>query len=319
MSVSWISVRVGAKRFVAEDIQSFELVHPDGDDLPPFTAGSHIDVEVQPGIVRQYSLCNTPGESRRYQIAVLRDPDSRGGSIGMHEALVEGGMVRISPPRNHFALDSQARRSILLGGGIGVTPLMAMARHLTSQNADFVLHYCTRSRSRTAFHDDLTEGPFAGNVHLHFDEGLEAQRLNPEQVLGVPEPGTHVYVCGPAGFIDWVFTAAKALGWPNEQLHREYFSATQPEASGDDHPFEVRIASSGASYTVPAGRTVVDILAEQGIVIPVSCQQGVCGTCITRVLDGEPDHRDLVLMGTEMDEFAPCCSRSRTPVLVLDL
>lgn len=319
MTPSWITVRVASKRLVAEDIQSFDLVDVGGGDLPPYTAGAHIDVEVRAGLVRQYSLCLAPGEPDRYRIAVLRDPASRGGSSAMHEELAEGAEVRISAPRNHFELSPGAARSVLLAGGIGVTPLLSMAEQLQRDGRDFVLHYSARSKSRTAFHDEILNGELAPHVQFHFDEGDDGQRLDLQQALGAPAPDSHIYVCGPAGYIDWVFAGARASGWSDAQLHREYFSAAAPQAGEDDEAFDVRIASTGAVYTIPSGRAVTDVLAEHGIDIPVSCQQGVCGTCITRVLDGEPDHRDLVLMGDELHEFTPCCSRARTPLLVLDL
>lgn len=319
MNPSWISVCVASKRSIAEDIQAFDLTAVEGGPLPVYTAGAHIDIEVRPGLVRQYSLCRAPGEAEGYRIAVLRDPASRGGSTAMHDDLREGDVVRISAPRNHFELEPTAARSVLLAGGIGVTPLLSMAGQLHRDGKDFVLHYCTRSRARAAFHDDAANGELAAHVRFHFDEGPGASRLDLESALGAPSSGVHVYVCGPSGFIDWVFSTAEKMGWPRAQLHREYFAAEAPVVSADDEAFDVRIASTGATYAIPGGRSVTEVLAEHGIDIPVSCQQGVCGTCITRVLEGQPDHRDLVLMGDEMDEFAPCCSRSRTPVLVLDL
>lgn len=319
MAPSWITVRVASKRLVAEDIQSFDLVDVSGAALPAYTAGAHIDIEVRAGLVRQYSLCRAPGDAGRYRIAVLRDPSSRGGSNAMHDELVEGAEVRISAPRNHFELQHGAGRSILLGGGIGVTPLLSMAEQLCRDGRDFALHYCARSKARTAFHDEILDSEMASHVRFYFDEGDDAERLNLDAVLGAPVPDCHVYVCGPAGYIDWVFAGARERGWPDTQLHREYFSAEALASGEDDEAFDVRIASTGAVYAIPAGRAVTDVLAEHGIEIAVSCQQGVCGTCITRVLEGEPDHRDLVLMGDEMDEFTPCCSRSRTPLLVLDL
>ncbi|QBX36676.1 oxidoreductase [Brevundimonas sp. S30B] len=318
MPPSMIAVRIQAKRPAADDIQTFELVAADGGALPPFSAGAHIDVEVEPGVLRQYSLCNRPGETERYRIAVLRDPASRGGSVRLHDAFAEGEAVNISPPRNHFELAPGASRSILIAGGIGVTPLLSMAAHLQAEGADFEFHYCTRSPARTAFHDELVRGDFADRLILHFDDGPDHQRFNPDKALGAPQPGVHIYVCGPQGFIDWVLASARSQGWSDGQLHREYFSASPIVVDGDQ-AFEVRVNSTGAVYPIPADRTVVEVLADHGIEIPVSCQQGICGTCITRVIEGEPDHRDMVLMGTEMDEFAPCCSRARTPLLVLDL
>lgn len=319
MAPSWITVRIASKLKLAEDIQSFDLVAADGGELPAYTAGSHIDVEIRPGLIRQYSICLPPNQISAYRIAVLRDPTSRGGSVAMHDELLDGQTVRISPPRNLFELDPSAERTILLAGGIGVTPILSMAGQLCRDGRAFSMHYCARTQDRAAFYSDITSGELAPFSHLYFDEGPQASRLDLERVLAEPDEGAHVYVCGPAGFIDWVFNMAEKCGWQRANLHREYFGAEASASVADSEAFDVKIASTGNVYTIPGGQNVTEVLARQGIDIPVSCQQGVCGTCITRVLEGVPDHRDLVLMGDEMDEFTPCCSRSKTPMLVLDL
>ena len=319
MELSWISARIEAKSEAAEDIRVLDLVSADGASLPTYSAGAHIDLEIRPGLIRQYSLCEAPEGADFYRIAVLKDPSSRGGSIAVHEALTQGQVVRIRTPRNHFELVEGVSESILLAGGIGITPLLSMADHLHAKGEGFHLHYCARSRSKMAFADRLASGAYADRVSLYLDDEPEQPSLDLKQALGQPAAGRQVYVCGPTGFIDWVFKEARALGWPDSQLKREYFSADEPVQQDGDESFVVQINSTGARYEVPAGRAITQVLAEQGIEIPVSCQQGVCGTCITKVLQGEPDHRDLVLMGDEMDEIAPCCSRSKTPVLVLDL
>jgi len=315
-----IAVKVLRKRQEAQDIASFELVKPDGSALPGFSAGSHIDVQVPGGLTRQYSLCNDAAEQHRYRIAVLRDALSRGGSTGMHDAVKEGDMLLISEPRNHFPL-VHARRTLLFAGGIGVTPLLSMAQRLGQVGADFTLHYCTRSPERTAFREEIAAAPYAGRVRFHHDDGDAAQKLQLEQVLAQPDAGTHLYVCGPTGFIDWVVKTADRLGWGKDQVHLEYFGAAPQDTAGD-RAFQVRIASSGATYDVPADQTVVHALQAHGIEILTSCEQGVCGTCITRVLQGECDHRDLYFTDEEKarhDQFTPCCSRARSAVLVLDL
>lgn len=315
-----IAVRVTRKNREAEGIASFELARIDGGPLPSFSAGSHIDVHVDAGVVRQYSLCNDPRETHRYLIAVLRDPNSRGGSIAMHERIREGDVISISEPRNHFPL-VQARRSVLLAGGIGVTPLLCMAERLDNIGADFEMHYCSRSRERTAFLDRISASSFAQRAHFHFDDDAAGAELDLAALLARPDGDTHLYTCGPAGFIDHVTSAAKQYGWSSDNIHLEYFGAQQ-QASSADGEFEVRIASSGRCYTIPAGKTVVRVLEENGIDIPISCEQGVCGTCITRVLDGTPDHRDLFFTDEEKaknDQFTPCCSRAKTRTLVLDL
>ena len=318
---SELSVRVARKTAEALDISSFELVRTDGGPLPAFSAGSHIDVHLPSGQTRQYSLCNDASESHRYLIGVLRDPASRGGSRAMHDEVKEGDVLRISTPKNHFELAHEATRSILLAGGIGVTPILCMAERLAAIGNPFEMHYCTRSPERTAFRQRIADAAFAPQVQFHFDDGAAEQKLSIERVLGEVRPGTHLYVCGPKGFMDWVLGGARAAGWPEAQLHYEFFAA-DVSPSADDSSFDVKLASSGRVIRIPADRTVVQALCDAGVDVQVSCEQGVCGTCLTRVLEGEPDHKDLYLTPEEQaanDQFTPCCSRSRSPMLVLDL
>jgi vanillate monooxygenase ferredoxin subunit len=315
-----IAVKVVRKAQEALDIASFELARANGGALPAFSAGSHIDVQLPGGLTRQYSLCNDSGEQHRYRIAVLRDAASRGGSAAMHDAVHEGDVIQISAPRNHFPLQ-HAQRSLLFAGGIGVTPLLCMAQRLAAIGADFEMHYSTRSIERTAFRDEIAASSFAGKVHFHHDDGAAAQVLNVPAALGSYDAGTHVYVCGPGGFINHVVQVAQGMGWPASHIHLEYFAAA-PQDHSADAAFEVKIASTGKTCTVTPGESVVQALAKHGVEILTSCEQGVCGTCITRVLEGEPDHRDLYFTDEEKaknDQFTPCCSRSRTKVLVLDL
>lgn len=315
-----ITVKVVRKKQEAEGIASFELARPDGAALPAFSAGSHLDVRIPGGLMRQYSLCNDAVEQHRYRIAVLRDPASRGGSIGMHDAVHEGDLIEISAPKNHFPLQ-HAPRTLLLAGGIGVTPLLCMAHRLAAIGADFNLHYCARSVERTAFHAEISASAFADRVKFHFDAGPAKQKLDLPAVLANAGPGNQLYVCGPGGFIDHVVSSAKASGWASDQIHLEYFGAVAQDTSGDSS-FEVRIASTGKSYTVGAEQNIVGVLKDNGIEILTSCEQGVCGTCITRVLEGEPDHRDMYFTDEERaknDQFTPCCSRAKSKVLVLDL
>jgi vanillate O-demethylase ferredoxin subunit len=313
-------VRIARKAPEARDICSFELVAVDGGALPSFTAGAHIDVHLDGGVVRQYSLCNHPRETDRYLIAVLLEPASRGGSSRMH-ALRQGDELEISAPRNHFALVPDARRHLLLAGGIGITPIVCMAEQLASEGAAFELRYCTRSATRTAFLQRIRLSSFDAKVHIHHDDGAAAQKLDLPGVVASPQSGDHLYVCGPGGFIDAVLAAARAAGWPSQALHREYFAAGATSAA-DDRAFEVQLHSSGALIRVAPDQSVVAALAAAGIEVPVSCEQGVCGTCLTRVLEGTPDHRDMYLTDEERargDQFTPCCSRSKSPRLVLDL
>ena len=315
-----LQVRVVRKKIEAEGIASFELVRADGGPLPAFSAGSHLDVHVPGGITRQYSLCNDTVARNMYRIAVLRDAKSRGGSVAMHEQVNEGDVLTISEPRNHFPL-VHAVRTLLFAGGIGITPLLCMAHRLAAVGADFELHYCTRSKDRTAFMDEIAASNFASHVHYHFDDGAPADKLQLAQLLNSVDAQTHMYVCGPSGFIQFVTDWAKGCGWPGAQVHVEFFSGAEQDTSGD-RAFEVRIASTGQVIQVAADQTVVHALAAQGVEILTSCEQGVCGTCITRVLEGECDHRDMYFNDDEKsrnDQFTPCCSRAKGPLLVLDI
>lgn len=316
-----LTVRVARKQLEAQDICSFELVRADGAPLPPFSAGSHVDVLLPGGLTRQYSLCNDPGETHRYLIAVLRDAASRGGSVAMHEQVHEGTVLQISAPKNHFALAHEARRHLLLAGGIGITPLLCMAERLAVTGADFTLHYASRSPARTAFVQRIAGAGFAARVQHHYDDGPAAQRLDIPALLAAPAEGAHLYVCGPQGFMNAVLASARAQGWPEARLHYEFFGAA-PTAKAGDGGFEVQLASSGRVIAVAPDQRVTHALEAAGVLVPVSCEQGVCGTCLTRVIEGVPEHRDQYLTPEEQaanDQFTPCCSRARTPRLVLDL
>lgn len=314
-------VRVAARREEARGIAGFELAALDGGALPPFAAGAHIDVRIDGGLTRQYSLCNDPRETHRYQIAVLKDPASRGGSQAMHERVQAGAIIEISAPKNHFELASAAPHSLLLAGGIGVTPILSMAERLAAAGASFEMDYCTRSREHTAFLDRIAQAGFAPQVRFHFDDGAPAQRLDLETLLRGTPAGSHLYVCGPKGFMDAVLAAARGANWPESRLHYEFFAAALPPPVADGG-FDVRLASSGRVISVAPDQTVVQALRESGVAVPVSCEQGICGTCLTRVLEGEPEHHDLFLTPAEQarnDSFLPCCSRAKSALLVLDL
>jgi len=316
-----LQVRVARKAVEAQDIVTLELVATDGKALPAFSAGSHVDVSLPKGLTRQYSLCNDPQETHRYQIGVLRDPASRGGSQAVHELVQEGDVLTISAPRNHFALAHDAKKHLLLAGGIGVTPILCMAERLAITGADFQMHYATRTPERTAFRQRITASAYADRVHFHYDSGEAAQKLDLGTLLKSPEAGTHLYVCGPRGFMDAVLGTARAQGWPEAQLHYEFFGA-EVAKSDSDAGFEIQLASSGRVIMVAKDQTVTQALAAAGVEVMVSCEQGVCGTCLTRVLEGVPDHKDSYLMPEEQaanDQFTPCCSRAKTPRLVLDL
>ncbi len=316
-----ISVRISRKVIEATDIASFELVDVHGRDLPAFDAGSHIDVEAAPNLVRQYSLCNNPSERNRYLIGVLREPNSRGGSRALIDKISVGDVIQIAAPRNLFRIVPHCRRAMLLAGGIGVTPIIAMAEQLADSGTPFAMHYASRSRSRMAFQDRIAASGHRDNVTLYFDDDPVDRRLDLGRIFSRPDQETHIYTCGPAGFIQAVLKAAGKAGWPSAQLHTEYF-APLAAAHPSGETFSVKIASTGQTYLVPPERSVVEVLSQNGIEIPVSCEQGVCGTCVTRVVDGVPDHRDMFMTDDEHarnDQFTPCCSRSKSRELVLDL
>jgi vanillate O-demethylase ferredoxin subunit len=316
---------------LAESTCSFEFVDPQGKALPAFTAGSHVDVHLPDGPIRQYSLCNDPAERHRYVVAVLRESTGRGGSLAMHDGLRVGTTLTISQPRNHFALAGQALRHVFVAGGIGITPIMSMIAKARAAKADFHLYYCTRSPERTAFLQQLQPLAENGCATIHHDGGQAGNNLDLEAALGAYRGGTHVYYCGPPGFLDAVARALR--GWPAEAVHVERFgtSATAPGASSDgadgagdandlDLAFDVELARSGGRFTVAPGRSIANVLKENGIEVDVSCEKGQCATCMTRYLAGEPLHRDSVLDAQVHEQFMTiCCSRAKSKVLVLDL
>ncbi len=316
-----LEVIVAQKAKEAAGICTFELVSATGDILPRFTAGAHIDVNLGNGLCRQYSLCNNPAERHRYLIGVLKEPESRGGSLAMHERIREGDRLTISAPRNLFALDSAGSRYLLFAGGIGITPILAMAEVLAQEGADFALHYCGRNLERMAFVERLKHATFADRVHVHVDDGPVQQRFDADAVLAAAPMDTHLYVCGPAGFIAAVAGQAGKAGFPGAQVHVEHFTAVSSIVEGDTG-FEVVLAKSGKVIQVRSDESVVEALERHGVEIETSCEQGICGTCMTTVLEGVPEHRDMYLSEAERaanNVFLPCCSRARGGRLVIDL
>lgn len=307
----------------ARNINSFELVAPDGGELPPFTAGAHIDLHLPGGYIRQYSLCNDPREKRRYQVGVLHLPDGRGGSKAVHRELRAGDEIEISEPRNNFQLKEDAARHLLIAGGIGVTPMMAMVERLRVLDAEFELHYCARGPEIAAFRDRLAPLEADGRVHYHFDGGDPSKGADLAALLSGREEGTHLYYCGPAGLMRAIEAAAE--DWPAERKHCEYFA--QPAvptggaaAEGEAGAFEIKLAKRGDTLAVPPGKTIVEVLREAGVEVETSCEAGLCGTCRTRYLKGEPEHNDMVLDDDEKGEYLMVCSaRARSKVLILDI
>jgi len=317
-----LTVQVVRKTQEASDICSFELAGLHGEALPEFSPGAHIDVLTPNGFRRPYSLCSQPGDGSRYLVAILKEAASRGGSKGMHELVQAGETLQISRPRNQFPLHEGAKKHLLLAGGIGVTPILGMAGFLHRAGQDFEMHYCARSKARAAFLDAIGQSGFSSRVQFHFDDGAPSQRLDLPSVLAQnKQPGIHLYVCGPQGFMDAVLGMARESGWSEDHLHYEFFSAA-PVGQAGDQPFLVRLATSGKEVLVPPDKSVVDALSEVGVVLPTSCTQGYCGTCITGLAAGIPDHRDTYLTDEEKSSnkvFIPCCSRAGSDCLVLDL
>ncbi|MCY0386994.1 PDR/VanB family oxidoreductase [Robbsia sp. Bb-Pol-6] len=316
-------------RFEAAGINSYELVDPAGAALPAFDAGAHIDVYMEGGLVRQYSLSNAPHERHRYVIAVLRDEAGRGGSKALHGGLHVQDVVPVSPPRNHFALDAHAKKVILLAGGIGITPLKAMAHRLEEQGGDYELHYCAKDRAHAAFGGEFAEQERRGRLHFHFDGGVPSAGLDIARLLSDPAPGTHLYYCGPGGFMK--ACAGAAAHWPAGTVHSEHFKAPEPAVSFNPtneetdalhaiDGFSVEIASTGQAIAVGPYQSIADALEEAGVAIETSCRAGLCGTCKVRYLSGTVEHQDCILSDEEKTQFlTTCVSRATSKVLVLDL
>jgi len=315
-----LTVRVRRIVDEAADIKSFELVSVDGSALPAWSAGAHIDVRIDDKTVRQYSLCGAPGARDAYLIAVKNAPDSRGGSRAMHQRVSVGDTLVISGPRNHFALVDGARHYMLIAGGIGITPLLAMAQELQARGASFELHYFTRSTAETAFHQVLSSEAYAGKVNFHHAVAARVHELL-RPLLGKCPQGHHLYMCGPRGFTDVISEVAAGI-WPPEAIHIEYFSADQAGLAAPSHAFEVKLQRSGRTIPVAASSSIVDALCANGIEVATSCREGVCGTCLTDVVAGTPDHRDAFLSDKERkagDKMMICVSRAKSGQLVLDL
>lgn len=304
----------------APGIQSYELRPTSGRALPPFTAGAHIDLNLPNGMVRSYSLVNPQEERHRYVIAVQKDRTSRGGSRFLHEQVREGDSVRISAPRNNFPLSEEAARSVLIAGGIGITPILCMIRRLDSLCHSWELHYCTRTRASAPFLEPIAamQAEPRARVHLNFDEEPGGRMLDIAGVVAAAPMDAHLYCCGPLPMLA-AFEAAIASR-PPEQVHVEYFAARgAPVESGG---FTVVLAKSGIALFVPKGKTILETMLDAGINAPHLCMEGVCATCETPVVEGIPDHRDLVLTKAEQASnrtMMICCSGCKGERLVLDL
>lgn len=312
-----LPLRISSISDAAKGVRSFELIHPDGADLPPFSAGAHIQVRVPCGLWRKYSLCNDPGEGHRYVITVKREQDGKGGSISLIDDTHVGDTLPTAYPVNTFELVDTAAEYIFIAGGIGITPIMSMIRSFGElPPAPWKLYYLTRSPEQTAFLRELDAPHLRKHVTIHHDNGDATKAFDLWPVLERPTRA-HIYCCGPRPLLDDVRDMTGH--WPSANVHFESFL----EGGGvhvEDRPFSVRLARSGKVFEVPIGRTILEVLREAGLDLASSCESGTCGTCKTRLISGDADHRDLVLMPEEMEsQIMICVSRANSDELVLDL
>ncbi|WP_394164966.1 PDR/VanB family oxidoreductase [Neptunomonas phycophila] len=304
------------------NIASFELVRADGQAMPLFETGSHIDVHISDAFTRQYSLINHSRSNEFYKIAVLNDANSRGGSVALHKNFNVGDRLTISAPRNLFPLNVNSDKVMLFAGGIGITPIMSMAIELDSLGVDFELHYHTRSKQDTAFYQQLSSSPFSSKVFFYFDGVPEAKGHSVESALASFTDNTHLYTCGPGGYMDYIFSTAQSLHWKTENLHKEVFQAQPKPTESGDKPFKLILSRSGIEIDVDVHQSALEAIEDAGVDIDMSCEMGICGACLTTVIEGQPDHRDEFLTADEKsknNQFTPCCSRALSDSLTIDL
>ncbi|WP_282605718.1 Rieske 2Fe-2S domain-containing protein [Pelagibius sp. Alg239-R121] len=312
-----LRVEVSRKWETAAGIAGLKLV-PVGEQLPTFQPGAHIDVHMPNGLVRQYSLTNGPGETRHYTIGVKLEPDSRGGSQCMHREVREGDVLAISEPRNNFPLRRDAVKTLFVAGGIGITPLLSMARALHHSDLPHELHYFSQSEKHMAFPEVLERLGSGVVPHLGLDPAETGKQL--KAILSRYQPAMHLYVCGPGPMLEATRKIAADHGWPDNSIHFEYFKNTNEV--DDSSSFEIDLARSVMTLQVPAGKTILAVLRENGVDVPSSCEQGACGTCLTTLLEGEPDHQDVYLNESEKSSgncIMTCVSRAKSGRLVLDI
>ena len=303
-----IQVKITKAEDTATGVAKYEFQPVGGGDLPEWQAGAHLDIVIAPEFLRQYSMSGDPADRSTYQIAVLREDDGRGGSKLMHRIFNEGRRIFISKPINHFALAPDATRTLLMGGGIGITPLVAMAHELHRQGRDFTMHYSGRSRATMGLLDDIAGFAWADKVHLHITD--EGSRADLDQIITDYQPGWHIYTCGAETYMTAVLDAATRAGYAEDAQHLEYFSVPeQPEYV--NHDFTLKLARSGKTLTVPADKSATDVLAENGIQVDVKCSDGICGVCKCGLISGDVQHRDFVLSKAQRkDAIILCQSRA---------
>lgn len=310
-------LRLMRKTSIADGIHEFEFRHPVGEDLPPFTAGAHIQIRVPNGLIRKYSLCNDPAERDRYVIAVKRDVEGRGGSTNLIDEAHEDEAYLVSTPVNDFVLAQNAQHFVFIAGGIGITPIISMIRHIrTTGGKQFKLYYCTRSPETTAYREELSAPELKRSVTIHHDGGDPSCAFDFWPVVEERKNRAHLYCCGPSPLMHAVRDMTGH--WSSTSVHFEAFS--EPERTKpDDKPFTVTLAKSGDVIDVPIGTTILEAMRAKGHEVPSSCESGTCGTCRTKLLSGEADHRDLVLTEQERSsQIMICVSRALTSNIVID-
>ncbi len=316
MSEQKLTVKVEAVTRAADGINLYDLRPTAGTELPPFTAGAHIDLHLPNGLIRSYSLSNPQSERHRYVVGINNDRASRGGSRYIHETIKPGTTLTITAPRNNFALAETAPHTVFIAGGIGITPMMSMVQRLEALGRSWEMHYSARTRSLCAFHEPLSA--HGAKVRFNFDEEPGGKMLDLAAIVAALPPDAHVYCCGPTGMLK-AFEAA-AAGRPPGSVHVEYFTAKEEAATAGGYVVELK--RTGGSYTVLPGKTILDTLLDAGLDVAHSCTEGICGTCETKVLEGIPDHRDSILSPAEQaanQTMMICCSGSKSAKLVLDL
>lgn len=315
-----IELRVARIERITPRIRLFQLDSVDGAPLPAFTAGAHIDLELGSGDERSYSLLNDQGDTGRYVIAVLREEDGRGGSRWMHDVLKAGDVVRAAPPENDFRLSEAGDHHVLIAGGIGITPILSMAARLHELGRDYAIHYCARSEEEAAFATEIATR-HGERARFHYDGGVPGCGLDVKALLANRPAAAHAYVCGPGGLIRAVREAGR--DWPSGTIHFELFKGSNADLGLDalNEPFDIVCKRAGKRFTIPADRSILDVLKADGFRIRSLCNEGVCGTCRVDLVSGEVDHRDECLDEDERDEaIQVCVSRARPgQTLVLDL
>ncbi|MDI9977176.1 PDR/VanB family oxidoreductase [Rhodococcus sp. IEGM 1307] len=311
-----MTLTVAARTVVADAVVELTLTHPAGWPLPRWAPGAHLDLVLGPNLVRQYSLCGDPGDRTAYRVAVLREPDSRGGSLAVHDNLTVGATIEVQGPRNNFAL-VDAQEYLFIAGGIGITPLIPMIATAEAQGIPFRLVYGGRARSSMAYVEDL-ENRYPGRVTIHPQD--EVGHLDLPAILGKHRPGRRVFTCGPGPLLDAI--DGHCLSWPAGSVNMERFRAKTSDPATVDTEFEVELALTGVTVSVPADRSILDVVEEAGAIVVSSCREGTCGSCETPILEGEADHRDSLLTQDEKDAQETmfiCVSRACSRRLVLDL